>query len=108
MRRTTPSSATARKQSSQLAARDLFHFTPLTCLPQLVPGTHTHPCRPFALGARLSHTGPITVQAETFLPGTYAGIRGCAAEYRDRPDPPIRTDPWDDLTPASRLYRYPL
>src|SRR5437879_2427004 len=61
-----------------------------------IPDTQTLRAPTSGQAFPLSRIAPAADRAEIFRREIYAGIRGYAGEYRARPDPPVRTVPWDD------------
>src|SRR6266851_8429697 len=61
-----------------------------------IPDTQTLPAPTSGQAFQLSRIAPTADKAEISRREIYAGIRGCAAAYQARPDPPVRTVPWDD------------
>ena len=61
-----------------------------------IPDTQTLPAPTCARAFQLSRIAPAADRAEIFRREIYAGIRGYAAAYQVRPDPPVQTVPWDD------------
>src|SRR6266446_10425254 len=61
-----------------------------------IPDTQTLRAPTSGRAFRLSRIAPAADRAEIFRREIYAGIRGYAAAYQVRPDPPVRRVPWDD------------
>src|SRR6266478_2099608 len=62
----------------------------------VIPDTQTLRAPIYGRVFRLSRIAPAADRAEIFRREIYAGIRGYAAAYQVRPDPPVRMVPWDD------------
>src|SRR5260370_36888089 len=65
-----------------------------------IPDTQILPAPTSGQAFRLSRIAPAADRAEIFRRESYAGIRGYASAHQARPDPPVRTVPWDDSDQA--------